>query len=385
MSKLDCEVVRDLLPNYIEGLTGEETRAQIDEHLSECPACAESLRSMKEPLPASDAAEDMAAELSFLKKNKRRNRRMLWIAAAAVASALAAFLIKGFIIGRSAGGEGITSLSVDGAHLYVGGKIMDDTREFSYVGIKEKEGVVNVVYRTALAGPFYKDSFKKDYWAKENIKEVRFNGKKVWPTEDGFSEAMQRDLYKQWTDWDAMEDMEKMLSSTLPGSYCRYFTGTGTEEALAYFGREILLPFEEAEGFVPANTAGVTAQNEAGEESDLVAAHCRVICTGVRGSVYEATFTAGYNYDGARIVFNATAYAESAANINVSDGELVTEYDNWRDYHGSEEPAHYEAANITFFKDGIRYSIRVVSLEGREKLDAAVEKVKAVLNEMRNA
>ena len=381
MSKLDCEVVRDLLPNYLEGLTGEATRAQIDEHLYECAECSKLLADMAKPLPAADPAEEEAAELSFLKKNKRRNRRMLWIAAAAVISALAAFLIKGFVIGSrgAASAEGITSLSVDGAHMNVTGKLFDSSREFSYVGIKDNDGVVNVVYRTALAGPFFKDSFKRDYWAKGMIKEVQFNGKKVWPTEGSFSEAMQEDLYRSWLDWDAMDEMEKMLSSTMPGTYARFFGGTGTEEALAYFGREILLPFEGAEGFAPANTAGVTCMDENGAESDMILSHCRVISTGVRGQVDEATFTAGYNCDGARIVFNAAAYADAAKNMESS--EIVTEYDNWHDYQGSEEPAHYEAANITFCKDGIGYSIRIVSLEGREKLDAAVEKVMAVLNE----
>ena len=32
----DCKIVQDLLPNYIEKLTNEETNKYIEEHLNEC-------------------------------------------------------------------------------------------------------------------------------------------------------------------------------------------------------------------------------------------------------------------------------------------------------------------------------------------------------------
>ena len=35
--KRDCKIVQDLLPNYIENLTNEETNHFIEEHLKECP------------------------------------------------------------------------------------------------------------------------------------------------------------------------------------------------------------------------------------------------------------------------------------------------------------------------------------------------------------
>ena len=37
--KKDCKIVQDLLPNYIENLTNEETNKFIDEHLKECNEC----------------------------------------------------------------------------------------------------------------------------------------------------------------------------------------------------------------------------------------------------------------------------------------------------------------------------------------------------------
>ena len=34
-----CNIVQDLLPNYIENLTNEETNKFIDENLKECSEC----------------------------------------------------------------------------------------------------------------------------------------------------------------------------------------------------------------------------------------------------------------------------------------------------------------------------------------------------------
>ena len=38
MSK-DCKIVEDLLPNYMEHLTNDETNNFIEEHLSNCKNC----------------------------------------------------------------------------------------------------------------------------------------------------------------------------------------------------------------------------------------------------------------------------------------------------------------------------------------------------------
>ena len=34
-----CYLIRDLLPSYIDELTGEETNKEIENHLNECPDC----------------------------------------------------------------------------------------------------------------------------------------------------------------------------------------------------------------------------------------------------------------------------------------------------------------------------------------------------------
>ncbi|MEA4934147.1 MAG: zf-HC2 domain-containing protein, partial [Lawsonibacter sp.] len=61
--KLDCEIVRDLLPSYVDKLTSETTNRAVEEHLSGCPDCAEALRLMKEPEPAENHPN---AEVDYL-------------------------------------------------------------------------------------------------------------------------------------------------------------------------------------------------------------------------------------------------------------------------------------------------------------------------------
>lgn len=44
--KMNCKIVQDLLPNYVEKLTSEETNSFIDEHLKECENCKSILKNM---------------------------------------------------------------------------------------------------------------------------------------------------------------------------------------------------------------------------------------------------------------------------------------------------------------------------------------------------
>ena len=45
--KKECEIVRDLLPNYIENLVGNQTKDFIETHIKECPECKEILNNMQ--------------------------------------------------------------------------------------------------------------------------------------------------------------------------------------------------------------------------------------------------------------------------------------------------------------------------------------------------
>ena len=47
MSK-ECEIIRDLLPLYAEGLTSKASNEWIEEHLNTCPECTKLLEQMRQ-------------------------------------------------------------------------------------------------------------------------------------------------------------------------------------------------------------------------------------------------------------------------------------------------------------------------------------------------
>ena len=63
-----CEVIRDLIPLYVDGCCSENTRTLVEEHLAVCPACKEEYDLMKNAF----------AELSPAVPTKRFTRVQEW-------------------------------------------------------------------------------------------------------------------------------------------------------------------------------------------------------------------------------------------------------------------------------------------------------------------
>lgn len=68
-NELKCSIVQDLLPNYIEGLTSDDTNKTIKEHLDTCTACKNLHDQMIADINTPVKAPKI--ELMFLKKVKR--------------------------------------------------------------------------------------------------------------------------------------------------------------------------------------------------------------------------------------------------------------------------------------------------------------------------
>ena len=49
--KLSCEIIKDLLPLYCDSICSEETKAAVEEHLTDCVPCSEELKKMKSDMP----------------------------------------------------------------------------------------------------------------------------------------------------------------------------------------------------------------------------------------------------------------------------------------------------------------------------------------------
>ena len=68
--KLECDVIRDLLPLYAEKLASPASSALVEQHLAACPACRAELEKLREPVEVqTEPQPDMdAAPLKRLKK-----------------------------------------------------------------------------------------------------------------------------------------------------------------------------------------------------------------------------------------------------------------------------------------------------------------------------
>lgn len=180
MSKIPCEVIRDLFPSYIDGLTSDVTNGVIDGHLAGCSDCRGILESMKEPAREEHTmSENEKKEIDFLKKNKKRNRRVL-IASIAAALVLAVVVagLKFFAADSEMASSNIAAkVKVDGSHLVIDGDIMDSIHGIKEVKFEEEDGVVNVRARAILRGI---GKFHEEYDASESIKQVWLNGKVLW-------------------------------------------------------------------------------------------------------------------------------------------------------------------------------------------------------------
>lgn len=69
INRRNCNIIRDLLPSYLDDICTPDTRKAVDEHLSECSSCRDLAARMRETAFTSELME--AAEIDYMKKAKR--------------------------------------------------------------------------------------------------------------------------------------------------------------------------------------------------------------------------------------------------------------------------------------------------------------------------
>lgn len=67
--KINCDIIRDLLPTYIEKMNSESSNKLIEEHLKECSECREIYEEMKKDIHI-DTVPEVKKLKSFLNKTK---------------------------------------------------------------------------------------------------------------------------------------------------------------------------------------------------------------------------------------------------------------------------------------------------------------------------
>ncbi len=180
-NKLNCAVVQDLLPSYVDGLTSDVSNQAIETHLEACTDCNEALRRMREPEPTSVPQ----TEVDYLKKVRRRSTgKALLFGVVLMIACVAIFSYRFFYLGTAVGASEVASqVRVSGDTLTIGGRLTSSGLGVSRVTVSDSNGVVQIQVYTALKTFFNQGEFSQTYSADSTITQVRVGDWIIW--EDG--------------------------------------------------------------------------------------------------------------------------------------------------------------------------------------------------------
>lgn len=75
MKKVSCDIIRDILPLYVDGVVSEATKEMVEEHLSSCASCKKEAEILKQELILPSTKNVQLAEAKVFKKLKAKFRK----------------------------------------------------------------------------------------------------------------------------------------------------------------------------------------------------------------------------------------------------------------------------------------------------------------------
>ncbi|MBT9776680.1 hypothetical protein GPL15_09220 [Clostridium sp. MCC353] len=163
--KMDCDIIQDLLPLYAERLASEASCRMVREHLEECEECRNLLAELETPVQG--MSEEEKEEIDFLKKIRKRHKRLFRATAGLTVILLAAVLsaaVKFYVIGNPVDPNSVTYECVydpETKELTVRGTINYRMTEFSGIRVKESSIYGNTLDVKVLGADRF--SYDKNY------------------------------------------------------------------------------------------------------------------------------------------------------------------------------------------------------------------------------
>ena len=183
---LSCAVVKDLLPSYVDGLTGEETNEAVETHLRGCEGCKKTYDAMKSA-SALVADENDRREVDYLSGVRKKTRQgMVAVAAVLMAVFLAVAGTNVFLLGSDMQAhEMVWNLSVQTDEL--GDKTLSGAIEVR----SDRQAIKNVVLtqqdgKLFIEGTLVKRSFlnRANGWGIHEeingVEEIYMDSQLVW-------------------------------------------------------------------------------------------------------------------------------------------------------------------------------------------------------------
>lgn len=176
---LSCGVVRDLLPSYIEGLLGEDSREAVNRHLETCPACT----AQKEAMAARTETEpeEAAKEVDFLKRVKKGTAKKIVLAVVCTAAVLlAAAGLKLFVIGTPLQPQDmavmVNEVQDGGNTLFLSLTSIGSGDAFHGWKMETVDGVTSIYARRVTVSPFCRTGNAQMYVPLDFVQEVWLGG-----------------------------------------------------------------------------------------------------------------------------------------------------------------------------------------------------------------
>lgn len=176
---LTCGVVRDLLPSYIEGLLGEDSREAVDRHLETCPACT----AQKEAMAARTESEpeEAAKEVDYLRRVKKGTAKKIVLAVVCTALVLlGGAALKLFVIGTPLQAQDmavmVNEVQDGGYSLFL--SLTSIGSGDAFYGWKQEtvDGVTSIYARRVTVSPFCRTGNAQMYVPLDFVKEVWLGG-----------------------------------------------------------------------------------------------------------------------------------------------------------------------------------------------------------------
>ena len=144
MAKINCEVVKDLLPLYVDDVLSNESRMLVESHLAECPECRAYYEKLKDAnIPVLKKADDRGKEIIKSIRQKINVKRLMAVCLTIViVAAIATGLLYGIVIKES-------YIPYDESGLYVKDEyIKTDNNYYCSYGFYSPDNETEFIYLT---------------------------------------------------------------------------------------------------------------------------------------------------------------------------------------------------------------------------------------------
>ena len=147
MADITCEVIRDLLPLYVDDVLSPDSRALVEEHLETCEGCTDYYHAMKEPEGNYKQMNKTDEKAAFKRiKGSLKKKRLITIFITAVCIAALSFgLFYGLVVHEK-------YIPYEESGLYVSDEAIRTDRDYyKSTGLYSPDGETLFLYMTTTA------------------------------------------------------------------------------------------------------------------------------------------------------------------------------------------------------------------------------------------